>query len=142
MSKLRNILLTVVVLACVVGLLAYWQRGRGAEAYRDQVERGRVAYEQYCAKCHQRDGWGEEPYLPALRRATDVLQDKDRLIHTIVAGKFDRAGDVAGHTIPLMPPANLLSEQDIADVIAYITQAWGYRPVIVSAEQVAAIRNE
>jgi nitrite reductase (NO-forming)/hydroxylamine reductase len=70
------------------------------------------------------------------------LRTPREMIETILSGKFERAGDFRGHTIPIMPAWARLANEDIAAVLNYIQATWGDGRVQVTPEDVAMLRGE
>lgn len=112
-------------------------------------ERGRDVYDLYCANCHGQDGKGLQSVAPPLLRSQWVLQDEERLIRLVldgvegpmdVDGRSYAAPDVVDH----MPGVRQLdySDQDIADALTFVRNAWSNQSGGVTAEQVAAVRAE
>ncbi len=84
---------------------------------------GRAKYQMFCVSCHGASGKGDGPAAAALKPAPRNLADK-----TMMAKKTDaylkkviQLGGPASGLSPSMPPwGSALTEQDIANVIAYI----------------------
>ena len=133
--------------ASMLAVLALWSIMAAAsaesapDALSTRLASGEAGYQEHCAACHQGDGRGSGAYLPALRGRADLLADKVRLINTVLAGKFDRAGEQNGHTIPLMPTWDYLANEQIADIITFISHTWSDAPFVVTTEEVAQHRG-
>ena len=105
------------------------------------AQTGEQVFLSHCAGCHQLDGTGQAPWIPAITR---IVRDRDStfLIRALLDGQFRRAGEVNGHTIPVMPSWSRLSNQEIASLITYISQRFGGHNLTVSAQDVEAIRHQ
>jgi mono/diheme cytochrome c family protein len=79
-----------------------------AGADQAQVDQGKVTYAQKCSHCHGPNMVNSGTITPDLRAFPD---DKARFVTTVKQGKNGK-----------MPPwGDILSEQEIADVWAYLT---------------------
>ncbi len=80
------------------------------------MERGEQVYGSICASCHQADGSGSPPAFPALAGNTEMLDDVEWHIDTIVNG-------VSGSAMPAF--RSTLNPVEIAAVVTYERNAWG-----------------
>lgn len=118
-------------------------------AFEPSFERGRETYELYCANCHGNDGAGLQSVAPPLLRSQWVLQDEKRLARLVLDGiegpmDIDGATYAAPDVVDHMPGVRQLdfSDQQIADALTYIRNAWTNQSGPVTEEQVAAVRQE
>jgi len=90
------------------------------------LARGGKLYEQHCASCHGRQGEGEAGAFPPLagNRAV-LLQDPTNLVRVVLQGGYLPAtqGNPRPHGMP--PFMQTLADEDIADVLSFIRNAWG-----------------
>ncbi len=93
--------------------------------------RGEHVFEKHCALCHGNTGAGIEPWYPSLQRLA-AIREPQAMVETVITGRFRRAGDMNGHTIPIMPAWGQLSDADVAAIINYIQQNWGDGGTITS----------
>jgi mono/diheme cytochrome c family protein len=89
-------------------------------------EQGRKLYDANCVACHQANGSGSPPAMPALA-GNDRLSDLDQVVRTIRLG---RGGMLA------FPQ---FSAGEIAAVTSYIRNAWGNKFGAVSIGQVETV---
>lgn len=99
---------------------------------------GAAAFAQHCAHCHS--GSGLDPWYPAMERVAK-LRSPQEMIEIVLSGKFRRAGQYQGHTIPIMPAWSRLANEEIASIIEYIQLTWGDDIVTISADDVASYRG-
>ena len=91
-----------------------------APAMAGDARRGEPMYQRYCAGCHGADGRGGGknfmPHVGALTRKgyTDLLEDS--YLEAIIA----EGGEAFGKSAYMPSFKTTLSNQDIADVIAYV----------------------
>ncbi|HUJ44639.1 MAG TPA: copper-containing nitrite reductase [Opitutaceae bacterium] len=89
-----------------------------------QIERGKRVFMQTCFACHQPDGKGLPGIFPPLAGSDFLRADRERPIRIVTKGL---TGPVAvnGQTFNNIMPAQVLSDQQIADVLTYVTNSWG-----------------
>jgi len=107
----------------------------------DFTEQGARLYFEYCSNCHVTSGAGYYPFQPPLA-GNPVVMDRDpsSLINLTLNGSL-RVVAGSGPDINDMPYfRQLLSDQDIAEVLTWIRSAWGNAAAPVSADEVAALR--
>ncbi|WP_413458186.1 cytochrome c [Herbaspirillum huttiense] len=126
----------------------------GAEPYRYDEATATAAYEgrpqttgaalylDRCAACHRSNGTGYGKAFPALA-GNPVLQTQDATsaIRIILQGGRQPSTDAATAGLVMAPYAQLLNDQQVAEVTSYIQTAWGNRGATVSAADVAKIRK-
>ncbi|MDY6949496.1 MAG: cytochrome c [Pseudomonadota bacterium] len=109
----------------------------------DFSKAGARVYNEYCSSCHVTSGAGYYPYQPPLA-GNPVVMDRDpsSLINITLNGSLRVVADEGRPDVNDMPYfRQLLSDQDIADVITYIRTSWGNSGSAVTAAQVAEIRE-
>lgn len=112
-----------------------------SEAEKASIERGKIAYEQYCLACHQADGSGVPHLNPPLIKTQWTMGDKKVLINIILNGldeEIEVDGDIY-HNI--MPAMSYLTDQEIADVLTYVRNSFGNKASQVKEDEVKAIRE-
>ena len=86
----------------------------GAELFRDQ-----------CSACHQLKGQGVAGQFPRLARNADLFLSEDfplRVVLFGLSGKITVNGD---HLNGVMPPLNVMTDEEIAAVVNYVRGAFG-----------------
>ena len=115
------------------------------DSIRDNLDRGSVTtaaktFNTYCSVCHQRDGLGNDRF-PPLSGSEWVLGDKNALI-AIVLGGLDGNITVKGKSYNnKMPRLNLLSDENIAQILTYIRQNFNNNASAVTLEDVSKTRK-
>lgn len=108
--------------------------------YRDGLKH----YATICAACHQPHGKGLENLAPSLVKSDWVNGDSMRLIAVGVHGLM---GDIKvnGKAVtgvpPVMPPHGFLPDDQLANVMTYVRNAWGNKGDAVSADDIANYRK-
>ena len=128
-------LLTLMTTA-IIGFV-YAQTGDRAKS----IARGKEAYTSFCMNCHMENGAGQPNVYPPLAKADVLLKQPKKVIGMILNGQ---TGDmvVNGKKYNVdMPAQNYLTDEQIADVINYVTNTWGNKtkvtitPAMVKAER-------
>jgi nitrite reductase (NO-forming)/hydroxylamine reductase len=112
----------------------------GAADIAVQVKAGETVYQTVCLACHQADGKGLPGAFPPLAGSDYLLGDKDRAVGVVVRGL---EGEVVVNDVKynsVMPAMTQLSDQEIADALAYSMNSWGNQGGAVTVAQVAAVR--
>jgi nitrite reductase (NO-forming) len=107
-----------------------------------QIEKGKRVYMQNCAMCHQLDGRGLPQVFPPLAQSDFLLADKTRSIGIVLRGLSGPVTVNGQQFNGVMPPQELLSNEQIADVLTFIRNSWGNEGEAVSAEEVRVLREE
>ncbi len=89
-----------------------------------QIERGQRVFMQTCFACHQPDGKGLLNIFPPLAGSDFLKADRERPIRIITKGLTGPV-IVNGQAFNNLMPAQVLSDQQIADVLTYVTNSWG-----------------
>jgi mono/diheme cytochrome c family protein len=104
---------------------------------------GRAIYEDRCAACHSSSGAGIPTLFPHLAQAPLVQStDPTSLIRVVLIGS--RAGSTAAApTAPAMPSFGWnLSDEQVADVLTYVRNAWGNAAQPVQGADVTKLRDQ
>jgi mono/diheme cytochrome c family protein len=102
---------------------------------------GAAVYAANCSSCHGSDGRGFSPYLPPIAgNPTTMDTDPSSLINLVLNGSAPLV--VAGTPEPYrMPQFRIqLNDQQIADVLTFVSTGWSNHASTVTAAQVAASR--
>ena len=110
------------------------------------VDQGREIYEAVCLTCHGADGQGvtppgQAPLAPPLAGSPRVNGPKEALVRILLHGM---AGPLEGKSYAAGLMAPLGHEQDdewCASVLSYLRQEWTNDAAVISAEEVAAVRE-
>jgi mono/diheme cytochrome c family protein len=106
------------------------------------VPKGQAIYADRCARCHGDDGRGNGPAYPPLDGNSSVMEPSGvNALRVVLSGGF--APVTAGNPRPYsMPPfAQVLSDDEVAQVVTYIRRAWGNKAGEVSANDVRLYRT-
>ncbi len=111
-----------------------------AKNNQQRIEFGSRIYTNNCMACHQSNGMGIKGAFPPLAHSDYLNQDKSRAIETILKG---RSGEITvnGEKFNSMMPAQVLNDEDVANVLTYVYDSWGNSKKIVTASEVKALRK-
>ena len=127
------------------GVFGELESALAAEASMPSLERfeaGREHFTVHCAACHQPNGRGITGAYPPLAGSSWVLEDPRRPIRIALHGlQGDISVDGVGYRGAMAPLGALLDDEELADLLTYVRNAWGNQADAVSAEQVALERN-
>lgn len=104
-----------------------------------RLRRGQVFYLAQCSMCHQVTGQGVPGVYPPLARADFLRDHPERAIRAVVEGLSGRI-TVNGREYDGRMPAAVLNDEQVADLLTYVHQAWGNTPRFVTAEEVKTVR--
>jgi len=115
-----------------------------AKALLDEIDQtpGAAIYAGQCQSCHKETGGAAPPYLPALADNPTVLDaDPASLINIVLNGSAPLV--VQGSPAPYRMPQYRaqLTNQQIADVVTFIRNAWGNGAPAVKVSAVGELRQ-
>lgn len=117
-------------------------KGDGDEA----LAKGMGVYAKICAGCHQNDGNGSASQnAPPLAGSEWVLaKDPSRIARIVLHGLSGpiKVKDKEWGAAQMLAFKDVLSDQEIADVLSYIRNTWGNKAPLVKADQVKKAREE
>ncbi|ALJ06279.1 cytochrome C [Pseudalgibacter alginicilyticus] len=91
---------------------------------QESIERGRAIYTDFCVNCHMPAGEGVPETFPPLAKSDYLMKNREASIRGI---KYGQSGEIVvnGKTYNgTMAPMGL-SDDEVADVMNYITNSWG-----------------
>ncbi|WP_029037043.1 c-type cytochrome [Salinimicrobium xinjiangense] len=109
--------------------------------FKESISRGAGLYNNFCASCHLAGGEGIQGVFPPVKDS-DWLKNKQK--ESIHAVKFGLKGPIKVNGVEYdnLMPALGLSNQEIADIMNYINNAWGNNfGETLTEEDVAAIEK-
>jgi len=108
----------------------------------EAMARGEALYLDNCTGCHMPDGGGVSKVFPPLKRSA-VIQatEPGTVLHVVLGGETMAATSMKPSGLTMPGFAAKLNDQEIADVVTYIRNAWGNRGSVVDAAAVAQVRK-
>lgn len=112
-----------------------------AESDHAQLARGQQIYAMLCQACHLPDGQGMMGALPPLAGSDFLLADPARAGRAVLHGL---SGPITvngvGYNAAMPALGGMLSDQQVADVLTYVFNAWGNTGPVFTAAQVRTWR--
>lgn len=107
----------------------------------ESIERGKDIYTDFCINCHMPDGEGVENLYPPLAKSDYLSKNREASIRGI---KYGQSGEMIVNEVKYngdMAPMGL-SDDEVADVMNYITNSWGNKnDDIVTEEEVSKVKK-
>lgn len=112
-----------------------------AKSFEEQMEFGKQKYMQTCFACHQADGQGVPNAFPPLAKSDYLNADVDRAIDIVLHGKTGEI-TVNGKTYNSVMTQQMLSAEEIANVLTYVYNSWGNSGKVVTKDMVDKVKNK
>ncbi len=112
---------------------------------RDNLDKGSVTkgaetFNTFCAVCHQRDGLGNDRF-PPLSGSEWVNGDKTFLINIVLNGLQGDVNVKGKSYNNKMPRLNLLSDENIAQILTYVRQNFNNNSDSITSDEVSKARK-
>ena len=104
------------------------------------LERGAIIYEDFCVTCHLPNGTGVPKVFPPLASSDYLFENREASIRAI---KYGQKGEIIVNEIPYNNTMTSLglTNDEIADVMNYITNTWGNtNDKMITVEEVSKIQ--
>lgn len=108
---------------------------------KQSMKRGNEIYSDFCITCHLQKGEGVPYTFPPLANSDYLMQNRENSIRAI---KYGLQGEITVNGITYNSSmADLgLEDEEIADVMNYISNSWGNTSdAIVTTEEVAVVKK-
>lgn len=109
--------------------------------FEESKARGKEIYEEYCITCHMAEGEGVEGVFPPLANSDYLIKNPLKSIYAI---KYGQQGEIVvnGITYNSFMSELGLDDQEVADVMNYVRNAWGNQnDTIITAEIVKSLEE-
>lgn len=108
---------------------------------------GAALYAKNCAMCHQDKGQGLEGVFPPLAKSDYLIEraakkDRSELVDLIDKGKAGKITVNGKEYNGVMTPVAGLSNEDVAAVLTFVSNAWGNKAPAFTAAEVAEARKK
>lgn len=103
------------------------------------IERGKEIYTDFCVTCHMPNGEGMANVFPPLAKSDYLMANREASIRGI---KYGQSGEIKVNGVTYNSAMSMmgLSDDEIADVMNYITNSWGNKnDDMVTEEEVSKI---
>ena len=93
------------------------------KSFEQSISDGKMIYEDFCIQCHLNNGEGIERVYPPLNKSDYLLENIDKSIYSI---KYGLKGEIIVNGIKYnrVMLNQGLEDDEIADVMNYITNSW------------------
>lgn len=129
--------LVLVSIAMMAGVFCFSQENQ-LEASK---KRGSEIYADFCAVCHLPTGLGTSGIFPPLAKSDYLMKNP---LKSIAGLKYGLQGEITVNNVKyngVMAPLGL-SDDEVADVLNYITNAWGNQnKIMITEEDVAKVQK-
>ncbi|WP_439132935.1 c-type cytochrome [Polaribacter sp.] len=106
------------------------------------MKRGKEVYSDMCATCHLPNGEGVPKVYPPLAKSDYLMQNREESIRAV---KYGIRGKIVVNDVEykgIMASLGLY-EDEVADVMNYITNSWGNKnPKMITEEEVIKIEKK
>ncbi len=109
-----------------------------AKTVAERISHGKRIYESSCFACHQTNGQGLPGAFPPLAKS-DFLKNKEKSISAVIHG-LEGPIVVNGKPFDSVMPAQVLSDEEAANVMTYVYSMWGNSKTVVTPADVKAVR--
>ena len=114
---------------------------QGTLTLEQQIKAGEALFTGTCSVCHQPNGQGLENVFPPLA-GSDLLAKDPRRAMQIVLNGLSGAVTINGTVFnSVMPPMSQLNDDELADILTFVTHSWGNHGYRYSAQELAATRR-
>jgi nitrite reductase (NO-forming) len=106
----------------------------------ERIEDGKSIYNKTCFACHQPTGEGLPNTFPPLAKSDYLNADANRAIEFILKGK---TGEIVvnGKKYNSVMTAQVLTDDEIANVLTFVYSSWGNSKKDITPAMVAAVRK-
>ena len=93
------------------------------KSFEESISDGKLIYEDFCIQCHLFNGEGIEKIYPPLNNSDYLQKNLDKSIYSI---KYGLSGEIIVNGIKYngVMASQGLEDNEIADVMNYITNSW------------------
>jgi len=105
-----------------------------AQGTDKSYQEGKKLFEATCADCHRVNGQGLPAMFPALDKSSLVVGDPNQVIDTVLFGRKGQLGQMPSWK-------DTFNDQQVADLITYIRQAWSNKASAVTPDMVKKRRK-
>ncbi|MGZ3803558.1 MAG: copper-containing nitrite reductase [Pseudobdellovibrionaceae bacterium] len=111
-----------------------------AKNMEERIQAGQVVFKHNCAACHQVDGQGLKGAFPPLAKS-DFIPNRKAIIKTVLEGRQGKI-TVNGVEYNGVMPSLGLDDEDIANVLTYVTNSWGNKAPEILPSEVKSLRGK
>ena len=106
-----------------------------------QIESGKALFLGTCSTCHQMEGQGIPKVFPPLAKSDYLMADKKRSIEVLLNGLSGKVVVNGQEYASVMPPMSHMADDELANILTYVRNAFGNSGDAVSVQEVTQVRN-
>lgn len=110
------------------------------KSLEEQLSAGKQVYSQTCFACHQAEGQGIPNAFPPLAKSDYLNADVNRAIGIVLHGKSGEI-TVNGQKYNSVMTKQVISSEEIADVLTYVYNNWDNNKSVVTTKMVNGVKN-
>jgi nitrite reductase (NO-forming) len=108
-----------------------------------QMEKGKQIYMQNCFACHLPKGEGMAGVFPPLAKSDYLMADRERAIRVVLKGLNGKiVVNGATYDSAMPPQQDALTEDQVADVLTYVTNSWGNSATPYTVDEVRRVKSD
>ena len=112
-----------------------------AKSFDEQMKFGKQIYGQTCIACHQGEGQGIASAFPPLAKSDYLNADVDRAIAAVLYGLSGEI-TVNGEKYNSIMTKQMISTDEVANVLTYVYNSWGNNKTVVTPEMVQKVKSK
>jgi nitrite reductase (NO-forming) len=113
---------------------------KGTLDIKTQIAAGESLFRGTCSVCHQPTGQGLPNVFPPLAKSDYLMANKQRAIEIVLKGLTGPLTVNGKQFNSVMPPMSQLRDDEVANILTYVRNAWGNTGEAVSTAEVTATR--
>ena len=125
----------------LVGILFTFTGFSQTNPLTSSINRGKAIYNDFCMTCHLPNGEGVANVYPPLAKSDYLMKNREASIRGI---KYGQQGEIIvnGKKYNSVMAALGLSDDEVADVMNYITNSWGNKNTkMITESEVSKIKK-
>ena len=125
----------------LIGILFTFTGFSQTNPLTSSINRGKAIYNDFCMTCHLPNGEGVANVYPPLAKSDYLIKNREASIRGI---KYGQQGEIIvnGKKYNSVMAALGLSDDEVADVMNYITNSWGNKNTkMITESEVSKIKK-
>ncbi|PZP28874.1 MAG: nitrite reductase, copper-containing [Roseateles depolymerans] len=115
---------------------------QGTLTVEEQVRAGEALFAGTCSVCHQANGAGLPGVFPPLAKSDFLGADTKRAISVVLHGLTGKVKVNGQDYNSVMPPMNQLNDDEVANILTYVLNAWDNPGGRVTTDDVRKVRAQ
>lgn len=134
----------------LIKAIAVAEEGKKEKKKKSRYAKGKVLFATYCKICHGENGEGLQSLGPPLAGSQWVTGNKEKVLAIVLHGltgqikvgdKIYKTPEIAGE-MPAFSGNDKLSDEDIAQILSYIRNAWSNNAESIGSKEVGRVRKK